>query len=408
MSDLEFVIFHGNLSNLDYFHSREAALIYRNAINENADNLTDILQYRYFCNYSTIIQNSLNPQNDLFFDDGTNLLDSVLKLNINVSDLNFRFIAMRIFFYKCGKQSGELWEEYSVILNGDEGIKSSSIMEAWSHKKLSIDVLFFEETDDIEDVIGVLVSIDGLRSLGTLGHKPKGEAIDILIDRYNTYRHNEAYKHQCIQLLTKILTMDRITYEQAISFHPDDIKVLFPQIDIAKMGKREWELFALPTETVSYLLGFPIHYGSPSVFAILESVYLLKQIGKEAYIKNILSKSSSIELEGDTININNYLPFDRVEFLDGDDIFCITRELWKTILSQEIPLNPYNQKPLTLSVHSEIKRRQMLSEKYELPPPTHYFNLLSSFDKEPSKSSLPIERTLSEADSARILDIYEL
>jgi hypothetical protein len=163
-----------------------------------------------------------------------------------------------------------------------------------------------------------------------------------------------------------------------------------------------YKVAILPENTRNYILGFPIHRGSPTDETIHAALIYLSRHGKTEYAKLIRSHAGSASIVpmpevilrhggngGKMERCNNedilledvldYNLFDRLSFVIGMKIYTFTRPGFDNI--KKTGLNPWTNVELPLVVKSEISHRIKLAKKLGLPESSTILDLLTRVEE---------------------------
>lgn len=162
--------------------------------------------------------------------------------------------------------------------------------------------------------------------------------------------------------------------------HVDELAELFPNLiphDILQLSREAFDIYQeIDPIKQGYLLGFPIHYHIPSKKQIYQALHSLSMMGVDQYCNTKRGEWSNNTKEHSLYNIHNdedvcyekidnYLPFDVVEYIEGDQIYRFSRREFETLITGKI--NTWRNCELPDTILLEIKKRSIISKYHSLP-----------------------------------------
>ena len=177
--------------------------------------------------------------------------------------------------------------------------------------------------------------------------------------------------------------------------HADFLEQDFP--NILPENIKNWSILAfllnqMNNYTKAYLLGFPIHQYVPLESVLTESLNRLSTIGIKSYCEEVKKRFKLFQLH-DKVNKQNLqnVQYDKVEDFNTFDVinyytdssnnsysgisdkpvnlnmFCFSRDEFKNLLKNG--KNFYTNEKLPFSIMEEMRARQKIAWKYDLPSP---------------------------------------
>ena len=419
---------NGNITNIQGWNSFDAAVILTDLIKTNQIIKTEGWELRILANYITIIKESKNILDDII-KTNMELLSLVSKLeivlvdqvrvddfvyglllvkidptdtNVMVEIINIKELEQRFFGIGMPKKSLALfsnciedipYQDLHLYLskNHDLRLKADSLKEM-------VDVILCDRFDIIRDI-------------------PNDEIAELLINRLKTL--DPIYLQQLLPCLRKYL--DSLELKWVVEINKLDQS--FFQLD-PNISEITWRLRNRSLSQQAYLLGFPIHLAIPDQKTIDRAIAHLNKVGLETYCKEMCAISaddckypfSSIKVHNQQNllleDIDSYSTFDRVKFIQGDQLFEITRDSFGPLTELKYsgqgdvknPENPYTREPLSQIVIETIKSRNKLAKESELPPSKPLIELLSTLQiNKVERKPPPVE----EINPRRIRNLFQ-
>ena len=169
------------------------------------------------------------------------------------------------------------------------------------------------------------------------------------------------------------------------SWELEDFKWLTPEM---------WSIYLLHPGLAAYILGLPLQIGIPGPRIICQSLRLLHRLGVSQYarhlciqgsqlicpahVRQLIESEPEVEIDLNGVPFEDYGPFDRVGYIQGDHYTEFTRPAFETLLKYRT--HPYNR---TLLQNSELipqmQLRQDLARCHSLPEATPLQILLERY-----------------------------
>ena len=164
---------------------------------------------------------------------------------------------------------------------------------------------------------------------------------------------------------------------------------------ILSLSDRSFYMYGQPRLILAYILGYPLHLGTPTLDTLVSSLVKLDALGLKEYAKNIGAKPPNLDYFGpveacnlcDTLGkkIKSYSSFDVVWVIKGKHAFAFTRPEFKTVI--ESGINHWTGEHLCLSQLVPIHFRVLLSDG--LPTPGTIKSLLKRDQWIPERTIAP-------------------
>jgi hypothetical protein len=210
--------------------------------------------------------------------------------------------------------------------------------------------------------------------------------VEILIKRIQQLQLQAPIYYACVatkvyyQVAYKIYRMNLLT-----KISREQVKVFdnyFPNIlssHIFNYKDLPFKLALLNNDVAGYLLGFPIHYLIPNEKQLKVALDLLNELGIEQYCESLKKKSNVILAnETDVLmeNIDDYSPYDIVEYQTGEHMYRFSRAEFSNILQTK--KNPWTNEDLHPTILSSMYARNLAAIEIRLPEAKILKDLLSN------------------------------
>ena len=151
-----------------------------------------------------------------------------------------------------------------------------------------------------------------------------------------------------------------------------------------------------------YLLGLDLLNQHIDYTHLDSHIKQLSTMGAEKYLEHIKSKNQITESVNSTNclgeDVNDYSPFDRLEWADNGHKFVFTRDEFDNLKNRKI--NPYTNVNMSMILHYNINMRLSIAKHENLPNPQplseHYSELEIEEEYVPEESDEDEEKVLEE------------
>lgn len=230
-----------------------------------------------------------------------------------------------------------------------------------------------------QNIIQMIIQTDNLSQLQNV--VLSAEIINLIVDRLESLPSNK-YKTCLVSQYFKIIfddpkniqLFDDDKVEQILSIFASHLGIQHLLDDIKQIPYSYCRFFFYPQSYQMYILGVNLLEVLPNEKQMIEIYKKFINLGVDDYIKYILDKSSLLEFEGTNINPHdtmmenpeNYLPFDRIDYVDNQKIYRFTRTEFSMMVKTGI--NMWTNKKLPYHILYSMATRLAVAETLKLPP----------------------------------------
>lgn len=411
MSILQKVLMHSTLRGFKGWNPEEASLELISIVREDKLSKDRGWELRHLANIYCIIK-EIQDFNKLFICEGKSCFDEVTRpiKNVNVSNVNLFEVAYVTFASTIsvhGVSNISITQMkpcaiYNQIVDESPSFRDAGILcealRVGTVKALNIVadnyiIVFLALADKMSGYV-MLNMFANVRQMDFFTHVCNKMALAHRFDLRDMLQSTRLFAVEALKLhkigimsINKICNMREFLNSEDIDLESFKglLKVL-PQSEkgdemiksLNEMTPLSWYISKLNIIQVSYYLGFDISLGSPNNRIISQRLIILCDLGHKEYYKKTLPKWKEEEIYGITTNdtggenllchsFSDYNPFDVLSYLDGNKVYYFTRDSLKSIMSKDIPVNPYNRQPFSRSFVERWEYKTKLAMLYSLP-----------------------------------------